>query len=151
MRPRKIIIVAFLIFAFLGSAYVALCRYQPPLPESWRRIHVGQPRSEVLAQIPDLLTDLFDMKQLDQAYYSFSSPVFGRVSEYLLVHYDTWRPESARVNEVQVRVLTSRFSLFRNQRPTNRQGLTLRSSEPAPAVIRCACFAAHRLPAYAGR
>ena len=112
MKPKKAILIAsvllMLVFAF---AFVALCRFQPALPERWQQIHRGQPRSEVLQLLPELMTDLYDMKRFDQTYHFSESPVFGRVSQYLIVAYG---PDDC-VTDIEVRTLTARFRFFRNQ------------------------------------
>ena len=117
MNLKKVILVAsaFLILA-VASLFVGLCRYQPPLPERWQQIHRGQPRTEVLQHLPELMTELYDMKRFDQTYHFSQSPVFGRVSQYLIVVYG---PDD-QVTDIQVRTLTARFRLLRNKANVSR-------------------------------
>ena len=117
MSRRTLTIRLVVVFGILFGSYVALCRYDLPVPEQWQQIHPGQHRDDVLAQLPELKTaSLLDMKQFDQTRRSFDSPVFGHVSQFLLVDYDTWRPEAARVIRIRVSTVTEHFRFFRNER-----------------------------------
>jgi len=107
--------VVLLVVGILGATYVGLCRVPFPISSEWQTIHPGQLRTEVLAKkIPAFDTQLMDAKQFDQSWRFHNSPVFGHVSQYLIVRYDTWRPEKARVTSVEVKTITERFDLFRN-------------------------------------
>lgn len=110
-----VLITSVVVVLVVASTFVSLCRYQPALPKQWHQIHRGQPRSEVLQLLPELMTDLYEMR-LDQTYHFSESPVFGHVSQYLIIVYG---PDD-RVTDIQVRTITARFRLLRNQGNVSR-------------------------------
>ena len=111
MQIKKAILTTGVSLTVLFSvAFISLCRYQPTLPERWQHIHHGQLRSEVLTLLPELETNLYDMKRLDQAWRFSESPIFGHVSQYLIIVYG---PDD-RVSDIQVRTLTHHFRLLRS-------------------------------------
>ena len=117
MTRRKLLVLLVAVTSILFAIYVSLCRHEFPIPLQWQQIHRGQLRTEVLAHFPSLVdSSLLDMKQFDQASRRFESQVFGQVSQYLMVEYDDWRPQTARVVRIQVRTETTRFDGLRNHK-----------------------------------
>jgi len=99
------------------AAYISLCRHDFSIPIEWQQIHIGQLRADVLNQFPSLANySQLDMKQFDQASRFSESPVFGRISQFLEVEYDDWRPQTAQVVRILIRTETTRFDLLRNHR-----------------------------------
>ena len=115
MSRRNLAVLIFVMIGFIGIGYVGLCRYSLPIPAQWQQIQPGQSRPDVLAQIPDLDSSLLDMKQFDQARLDFDSVIFGQVSQYLMVDYDDWHPQTAHVIGIRVRTITTRFNAFRDK------------------------------------
>ncbi|MGC3990571.1 MAG: hypothetical protein QM796_12995 [Chthoniobacteraceae bacterium] len=98
----------------LSVIYLGLCRHSLPIPAEWQTIHRGEPRTEVLARVPNLSTRLMGIKQFDESWRFYHSPVFGHVEQYLIVRYDTWEPQKAHVTQIEVKTLTERYDLLRN-------------------------------------
>ena len=118
MKHKKaILITSVAVILVVAFTFVTLCRYRPALPERWQQIRPGQPRSEVLRLLPELTTDLHDMKGFDQTVFVSESPLFGRIWRNVHIRYDH---TTDRVESVWVITYTGHFDFFRDHKLINR-------------------------------